>query len=387
MGLSLPKLAEALDTTPSGPWARSVRLGHEAAVAIGVLALVLVTQPSIADAWGGALGTAFWTLAALFALEYALRLAIAPWAHWAHRDEAWRARGHWARTFAGIVDLAGALPLLALAVAPAEGARLFGALWLLKLVPYAPGLDLLGRVLRNARKTLFGLLLGFLMVLVLAATLAHVLEGRAQPDTFGSIPRALWWAVATLTTVGYGDEIPVTPLGRILAGAVMLCGIGVCALWTAILVTGFSNEMRRSEFLRTWDLVARVPYFKDLGAATIAEVAQLLRPSECAAGTVVMRRGEPGDCMFFIVSGEISVELKPRPVPLGPGDFFGELALVTGEPRSATAVTRTRCELLHLDLADFRQLEGRHPELATLIDAEARRRKQGPLGVRELSGS
>jgi voltage-gated potassium channel len=387
MGLSLPKLAEALDTTPAGPWARTVRLGHEAAVTIGVLALILGTQPSIAALWRGVLDWVFWMLAVVFALEYLLRLAIAPWAHWAHRDEPWRARRHWATTFAGLIDLAGALPVLELAIAPEGTARLFGALWLVKLVPYAPGLDLLGRVLRNARKTLLGLLLGFVMVLVLAATLAYVLEGEAQPDTFGSIPRALWWAVATLTTVGYGDEIPVTPLGRVLAGIVMLCGIGVCALWTAILVTGFGNEMRRSEFLRTWDLIARVPYFKGLGAATIAEAAQLLRPSECTAGAVVMRRGEPGECMFFIVSGEVSVELKPQPILLGPGDFFGELALVTGEPRSATAIARTPCELLHLDLADFRKLEGRHPEVAALIDEEARRRRQEPAGVRELSGS
>jgi voltage-gated potassium channel len=232
---------------------------------------------------------------------------------------------------------------------------------------------------------LFGLLLGFLMVLVLAATLGYVFEGRAQPDTFGTIPRALWWAVATLTTVGYGDEIPVTTLGRVLAGVVMLCGIGVCALWTAILVTGFGYEMRRSEFLRTWDLIARVPYFKGLGAGTIAEVAQLLRPSDFAAGTVIMRRGEPGDCMYFIVSGEISIELRPKPVVLGPGDFFGEMALVTGDPRSATAVTRSHCELLHLDLADFRHLEARHPEVAMLIAAEARRRKQATPGMRELS--
>jgi len=387
MRLSLPKLAAALDTTPSGPWARTVRLGHEAAVAIGVLALILGTQPSIAAVWRGVLDAAFWTLAVAFALEYVLRLAIAPWAHWAHRDEPWRARRHWATTFAGIIDLAGALPLLELAVAPEGTARLFGALWLVKLVPYAPGLDLLGRVLRSARKTLLGLLLGFAMVLVLAATLAYVFEGEAQPDTFGSIPRALWWAVTTLTTVGYGDEIPVTALGRVLAGVVMLCGIGVCALWTAILVTGFSNEMRRSEFLRTWDLIARVPYFRGMGAATIAEAAQLLRPSEYTAGAVVMRRGEPGECMFFIVSGEVSVELKPQPITLGPGDFFGELALVTGEPRSATAVARTHCELLHLDLADFRKLEGRHPEVAALIDEEARRRRQEPVGVRELSSS
>lgn len=388
MSSSLRRLAVVLGTTPSGPRLRSVRLGHEAAVFVGVSALIIATQPDLRPAWRVAVDAVFWALAALFALEYGLRLLVAPWAHWAHRGERWRARWHWARTFAGLVDLGGALPILMLGCGiSADTARLFAALWPVKLVPYAPGLDLLGRVVKKARKTLFGLLLGFGMILVAAATLGYVAEGGAQPATFGSIPRALWWAVATLTTVGYGDEVPVTPLGRMLAGVIMLCGIGVCALWTAILVTGFSNEMRRNEFLRTWDLVARVPYFQGLGAGAIAEVAQLLRPSDFAAGTVVIRRGEPGDCMYFIVSGEISIELKPKALSLGPGDFFGEMALITGEPRTATAIARVHCELLHLDLADFRHLEARHPEVARLIDAEAKRRRQETVGVRELNQS
>jgi len=388
MVASLSKLAEALATRPSGRWARTVGLGHGAAVGAGVAALISATQPGLPAVWRLVLAVLFWTLAVLFAAEYVLRLALAPWAHWAHRDEPWRARRHWARTFAGMVDFASTLPLLSLALGLApEHAQLFGAIWLVKLVPHAPGLDLLGRVLRNARRTLAGLLLGFVMVLVLAATCEYLLEGAAQPATFGSIPRALWWAVSTLTTVGYGDEVPVTPFGRLLAGIVMLCGIGVCALWTAILVTGFSYEMRRSEFLRTWDLIARVPYFRGLGAPVIAEVAQLLRPSDFAAGTVVMRRGEPGECMYFIVTGDVTIDLRPKPIVLGPGDFFGEMALVTGEPRSATATARTNCELLHLDLADFRHLEARHPEVAKLIDAEARRRRQEPAALREHSGA
>jgi voltage-gated potassium channel len=385
MGVTLEKLAEALDTTPEGPWARPVRIGHEAAVAVGVAAIVLSTQPGIGATWAAVLAAVVWVLAVVFAVEYVVRLAIAPWAHWAHNDEPWLARWHWATNFGGIVDLAGALPLVELLAGVAPGtAQLFGAFWLFKLVPYAPGLDLLGRVLKNARRTLLGLLLGFVMVLVVAATLAFVLEGEAQPDTFGSIPRALWWAVSTLTTVGYGDAVPVTALGRLLAGAVMLCGIGICAVWTAILVTGFSHEMRRSEFLRSWELVARVPFLQGLGAPRIAEVAQLLRPRECAAGEIIVRRGQPGDCMYFIASGEVTIDLKPQPRFMAAGDFFGEMALLTGEPRNATVVAKTGCELLHLDLADFRQLEARHPEMAQLIDAESKRRRQDSVEVREV---
>jgi voltage-gated potassium channel len=382
MGLDLEKIAEALDTTPQGPWARPVRIAHETAVALGVAVIVLGTEPVIPPALTPVFAAVVWTLAVVFAVEYVVRFAIAPWAHWAHNDDPWRARWHWATNFAGIVDLAGAFPLLmlALGVAPAR-AQLWGALWLVKLVPYAPGLELLGRVLRNARRTLVGLLLGFVMVLVVAATLEFLIEGPVQPTTFGSIPRALWWAVSTLTTVGYGDEVPVTALGRIVAGTVMLCGIGLCALWTAIIVTGFSHEMRRSEFLRTWDLVARVPYFQGLGAGTIAEAAQMLRPRDVLQGEVIVRRGEPGDCMYFIVTGEVSVELRPQPRRLGPGEFFGEMALITGEPRSATTIALTNCELLHLDLVDFLHLEARHPDLAQLIEAEAKRRRGDTVGA------
>lgn len=384
MALSLENINELLESKPRGPWARPVRMVHEAAVGAGVMAIVVSTQPDMAGPWDWAYPVIIWTVAVLFAIEFGVRLALAPWVNAVHRDEPWRARWHWVTSFAGLVDCASVLPLIELAARmPASQAQLFGCLWLLKLVPYAPGLDLLGRVLRSARRTLVGLLLGFIMVLVIAATLAYVVEGEAQPATFGSIPRALWWAVSTLTTVGYGDEVPVTVLGRLLAGGVMLCGIGICALWTAILVTGFSYEMRRSEFLRTWDLVARVSYFQGLGAATIAEVAQLLRPSDFATGTVVIRRGQPGDCMYFIVTGEVTVDLKPQPLVLGAGEFFGEMALITGEPRSATVAARTNCELLHLDLADFRHLEARHPEVAKLIDAEAKRRRAEPFGMRQ----
>jgi voltage-gated potassium channel len=372
----LERLADALDTSARRPWPRMLRLLHQGAVAAGVLAIMLASEPRLPNAVYVPTELVIWALALLFAAEYLVRLAVAPWVHWAHEDEPWRARWHWSRTFTGTVELAGVLPLVErLAGVPAATAQLSGALWLLKLVPYAPGLDLLGRVLRNARKTLFGLFLGFIMVLVIAATLEYLLEAKAQPQSFGTIPRALWWAAETLTTVGYGDAVPMTIAGRMIAGIVMLCGISVCALWTAILVTGFSSEMRRSEFLRTWDLVARVPFFRDLGAETIAEVAKLLRPSEVAAGDLIVRRGEPGDCMYFIASGEVAIELKPNAFILGSGEFFGEIALITGEPRSANVVARAHCELLHLDLADFRHLEAQHPDLARRIDAESQRRR------------
>ena len=87
----------------------------------------------------------------------------------------------------------------------------------------------------------------------------------------------------------------------------MVSGILVFALWAGILATGYAEELRRREFLRTWDLVAKVPFFNNVGASVIADVARLLRPRDYPARAVIVRRGERGDCMYFIASGEVEV--------------------------------------------------------------------------------
>src|SRR5260370_24618648 len=103
-----------------------------------------------------------------------------------------------------------------------------------------------------------------------------------------------------------------------LAGIVMVSGILVFALWAGILATGFTEETRRREFLRTWDLVAKVPFFHDIGATVIAEVTHLLRPHEFPAGAVIMRRGHPGACLYFIAAGEVEIPLRPAAARPGP---------------------------------------------------------------------
>src|SRR5439155_5144615 len=178
----------------------------------------------------------------------------------------------------------------------------------------------------------------------------------------------------TMTTTGYGDVVPHTIAGRALSGVVMVGGILIFALWTGILVNTYAEELRRREFLRTWELVAKVPFFHNIGASLIAEVARLLRPRDFPAGAAIVRRGEPGDCMYFVADGEYEVQLQTGPIRLGPGHFFGELALLTGEPRNATVVATQPCSLLALDIVDFHELLARQPELARVIREEARKR-------------
>ena len=106
-------------------------------------------------------------------------------------------------------------------------------------------------VARKERKTVVGALCIVAVLLVISAALMHMLEHDAQPDAFGSIPDAMWWAVATLTTVGYGDVVPVTVMGRIVGSLVMVLGIGVFVLWTSIFAAGFMEELRKRSFVVT----------------------------------------------------------------------------------------------------------------------------------------
>src|SRR6185369_13024842 len=105
-----------------------------------------------------------------------------------------------------------------------------------------PGLRQLRRVLVVESGPLFRVLVIFLTVLSRASVALYFLERDVQPATFGSVPAAMWWAMATLTTVGYGDVVPITPLGRVVAAFVMISGLGVFGLWTGILATGFAAE-------------------------------------------------------------------------------------------------------------------------------------------------
>ncbi len=371
------RIAAALDQRGVSPAARAFYILHGLALGGGVAVVIGGTVPSIAAAHAPLIAIVTYGALAFFTVEYVARFIYAP-----NRDPAAghltprQARLKWIASFSGIIDLLAWLPFagaLALGLAPAD-ARLFGVVWILKLGRHAPRLGLLGRVLSRARAPIMGVFFTFLIALVGSATLAYLIEGPRQPEHFGTIPGALWWAITTLTTTGYGDVVPMTPLGRLLAGVMEVCGILLFALWAGILATEFAYEMRRQEFLQTWDLVAKVPYFQDANAASIADVARLLKPREMAAGTIVMRRGEPGDSMYFIVEGEIEIRLKPEPVRLGPGNFFGEIALITGGPRTATAVARRKSMLLALDIVDFREIAARHPELVRAINEEARRR-------------
>jgi voltage-gated potassium channel len=271
------------------------------------------------------------------------------------------------RTSAIAIDvLAVLVPLAAFLLVGAPDWSLYCAVWLLKPLRDSTFFPVLGRVLANEARNLIGVTTLFGVVLFGVALAGYVIERDIQPEKFGSIPQAMWWAVVTLSTTGYGDDIPQTLAGRVLAGAVMMTGIGIFALWAGILASGFYQEIRREDFVRNWQLVAGVPLFQKLGPAALVEIVRALRPRNLPAGAVICRIGETGDRMFFVVEGRVSVA-TPNPVELGPGAFFGEMALISGEPRSATVSAATAVSLLSLHSADFQMLCSSSPEIAEII--------------------
>jgi voltage-gated potassium channel len=245
--------------------------------------------------------------------------------------------------------------------------RVFRLFRLLKLTRYSAALQTLGAAVYGQRRALGATLVIIAILLVFSSSIIYLLEKDAQPEAFGSIPEAMWWGLATLTTVGYGDIAPISAGGKVFGAFVMVLGIGMFALPAGILATAFSNEIRKREFVVTWNMVASVPFFSRLDAPRIAEIVDLLEISMLPAHATIIERGGKADAMYFISLGEVEVDLRPEPQRLGPGDFFGEIALLKETDRTATVTTITECEILVLGVDAFKRLLASNPELRDIL--------------------
>jgi voltage-gated potassium channel len=123
--------------------------------------------------------------------------------------------------------------------------RVLRLLRIFKLTRYSSAMTMLMDVFKEEANAFFAGLFILLILLILAASGAYLVEHSVQPEKFGSIPDAMWWAIATLTTLGYGDVTPVTPLGKLFGAVVAVTGIGMAALPAGILASGLADQLRR----------------------------------------------------------------------------------------------------------------------------------------------
>ncbi|HZP78276.1 MAG TPA: cyclic nucleotide-gated ion channel [Pseudolabrys sp.] len=305
----------------------------------------------------------------VFTVEYVLRL----WAVVEHAPDrhlsALRMRFKYALSPTGIVDLLAVLPFWLSFVFPFDfrAILVLRIIRFLKIARHSPAMRSLLDALYSERRALAGCTVILAGTTLMAASLMYLVERHVQPDKLGTIPDAMWWAIVTLGTVGYGDVVPMTPLGKVIASVTIFLGFVMIALPVGIIATAFSEQIHRRDFIVNWGMVARVPLFAGLDAAEIADVMQLLRAQVAEAGQVIVRLGDEAHSMYFIAAGEVEIELKEQRVRLGAGQFFGEVAVLRRARRSATVTALTRTSLLLLDAHDLHALMQRDARLAKRI--------------------
>lgn len=330
----------------------------------------------------------------VFSIEYYIRMWIAA-EHVPYRQmSAWRACLAYMLSPQGIVDCLAVMPLW-VAMLGFDDLRvliILRVLRVLKFARYSSGMRSLLEVLDTERRALLACLVILGCATLVSATAMHIAEGHVQPDKFGTIPDAMWWAIVTLSTIGYGDVVPATGVGRLIASATIICGLIMIALPVGIVATAFSDVIHRREFIVNWSMVARVPLFSHLTAADIAHIMQLLQARQLDRGEVIFRRGDPATAMYFIAEGDVEIELGPeessRRIRLGAGHFFGEVAVLKRVERSATVKAVSRLRLLVLDAADLRSLISREPGIARKINqiVEGRTGRNLNLEIADLEG-
>lgn len=216
-------------------------------IVTSVLLAIIGTEPAIVGEYRHWFLYAEMTFGGIFLVEYIGRVWAA--AEGPGDESAWAKRWAFIRSPFGIIDLivvvAALFPFLVTSAPILRVLRILRLAALMKFGRFSLALQELGRAIGERRYDLFVTMALAAALLLFGATALHWAEGAKQPEAFGSIPRAMWWAIITLTTVGYGDASPITPLGKILAAIVALGGIGLVAMPTGIIAAAFSDAMQR----------------------------------------------------------------------------------------------------------------------------------------------
>lgn len=344
-----------------------------------VVGVIAQSVPEFAAAHGDALQRFDRFCVLVFAIEYIVRLWVAREHPIARDMTALAARWRAARSPMMVIDALALLPFLIELVYPGDPtARLTRLLRFLKLARYSPALASIGRVIMAERRALLACLIIITGVLLGAAAVMMTVEGRQNPERLGDLPKALWWSASMLAKVGGGELQPATALGRIIAAVTVMLGILCFALPVAILGRGFYDEIRRRDFVVTFAMVARIPLFARLDPGALAEIVGTIRARTVPPLTVIIRRGERGDAMYLIAAGAVDVGRADGGTSrLGQGDFFGEMALLSREPRTATVTAATTTDLLIIEAAEFLRLCERLPEMRDQVELVAATRRDG----------
>ena len=190
----------------------------------------------------------------IFTVEYFARVwSCVDFEKYENYGTPWQIRWHYIRSPMAIIDLIVILPFFFafffafFFVLDLRALRILRLFRILKLTRYSVAMRTLLSVLKEETPALIAAYIIMLTIVILTSSGIYLLEHDVQPEHFGNIPRAMWWAIVTLTTVGYGDVVPITPLGKLFGGLIALVGISMVALPTGIIASGFGNAFRRNQ--------------------------------------------------------------------------------------------------------------------------------------------
>jgi len=212
-------------------------------ILLSTIVAILETEPALRVEWFVWFFAIELGFAVIFSVEYAFRIWSAP--------EGGTSRLRYALSLSSIIDLivvvAAFLPLVTSNLMVLRLLRVVRIFRLAKIGRFSRAVASLERALRSRASHLLATLAMAAIFLLITSSLIYWAEGAAQPDRFGSVPRAMWWAIVTMTTVGYGDVVPATIAGKIVAGLTTLGGIVFIAIPTGILAATFSDELTREK--------------------------------------------------------------------------------------------------------------------------------------------
>ncbi len=243
------RTASLLDVPgPDDTASRLIDIGIMALILVNVAAVILGSVRSLQTSYATVFVVIEWVSVVIFTLEYLLRV-------WSIVDNRWRreyahplwGRLRFMRSPLALIDLLAVAPFWLSMFFPMDlrFLRVVRLLRILKLTRYSAAANLLFEVIRNEAKVIAAAMFVLGLVIVVIGSAAFLVEQEAQPDAFSNIPQAMWWAIVTATTVGYGDVVPITAEGKVLAALLSMIGVGMVALPAGILSSGFSDALAR----------------------------------------------------------------------------------------------------------------------------------------------
>ena len=359
--------------TEGGP-SRVIEIALIIVIVSNVVMVILETVPSIYRAYGGFFRAFEIFAVVVFATEYVVRVWSAPEDPRIGAAHPLMGRLRFVLRPMMIIDFLSFAPfflgLVTGGVVDLRALRVLRLLRLLKIARYSQAMPALLGVLYVERRALLGTFILLLCTVCAAGEVMHLVEGPGQPKAFGTLPSSMYWAIATLSTVGYGDEVPLTLLGKLVAGITMVLGLVLFAMPIGIVAKGFVEGLHRREFNITWSMVKRQPLFEDFSVEAVGQIVDLMGASVVQDHTRIAIAGQNAEKFFLIVSGRARAEDETGVWDLEAGDMIGEEALDDGGTYGKSVLARTEVRLMVLPSEDLRRIARKFPLLERRIRNE-----------------